>query len=62
MRHDSRASFLARNLATPYLGCEPKARVATTCVKQWFLGDLKCSLSGNYEDVEKMTIIFKKYI
>ncbi len=29
MRHDSRASFLARNLATPCLGREPKARVAT---------------------------------
>jgi hypothetical protein len=29
MRCDSRASFLARNLASPYLGCEPKARLAT---------------------------------
>jgi len=29
MRCDSRASLLARNLASPYLGCEPKARVAT---------------------------------
>jgi len=28
MRHDSRASFLALNLASPCLGCEPKARVA----------------------------------
>jgi hypothetical protein len=29
MQHDSRASFLARNLATPCLGHEPKARIAT---------------------------------
>jgi hypothetical protein len=29
MRHDSQASFLARNLATLCLGCEPKARVVT---------------------------------
>ncbi len=29
---DSRASFLARNLANPYLGHEPKARVVTICM------------------------------
>jgi hypothetical protein len=29
MQLDSRASFLARNLATPSLGREPKGRVAT---------------------------------
>jgi len=29
MWHDSRASLLACNLATPCLGCEPKARVVT---------------------------------
>jgi hypothetical protein len=32
MRHDSRASLLARNLATPCFGREPKARVTTTRV------------------------------
>jgi len=32
MWHDSRTSFLARNLATSYLGREPKARVATLMV------------------------------
>jgi hypothetical protein len=32
MRCDSRASFLVRTLASPCLGCEPKARVATTTV------------------------------
>jgi acyl-CoA synthetase (AMP-forming)/AMP-acid ligase II len=29
-RCDSWASFLVRNLASPYLGCKPKARVTTT--------------------------------
>jgi hypothetical protein len=29
MQHDSRTSLLARNLASPCLGHEPKARVAT---------------------------------
>jgi len=29
MQHDSQASLLAHNLATPYLGCEPKVRVVT---------------------------------
>jgi len=28
MRCDSRTSFLTCNLASPYLGCKPKARVA----------------------------------
>jgi len=27
--HDSRASLLARNLASPWLGRKPKARIAT---------------------------------
>jgi hypothetical protein len=31
MRHDSRTSFLACNLATPCLGHKPKARVAIAC-------------------------------
>jgi hypothetical protein len=30
MRCDSRASLLARTLASPCFSCEPKARVATT--------------------------------
>jgi hypothetical protein len=29
MKCDSRASLLARTFASPYLGCEPKAKVAT---------------------------------
>jgi hypothetical protein len=29
MKCDSQASLSARNLANPYLGCEPKARVVT---------------------------------
>jgi len=29
MRHDSRASLLAHNLATPCLGCELEVRVMT---------------------------------
>ncbi len=37
IRCDSRASFLARNLASPCLGREPKARVATLCVLFWFV-------------------------
>ncbi len=31
MRCDSRASLLARTLASPYFGREPKVRVATSC-------------------------------
>jgi hypothetical protein len=34
MRHDSRASSLARNLATPCLGHEPKARVTIKTEKK----------------------------
>jgi hypothetical protein len=34
MRCDSQASFLARTLVNPYLGREPKARVATTNSKR----------------------------
>jgi len=30
MLRDSQTSFLAHNLASPCLGCEPKARVAAT--------------------------------
>jgi len=29
MKCDFRASFLAHNFASPYFGCEPKARVVT---------------------------------
>ncbi len=36
MRHDSRASFLDYNLATPYFGREPKARVTTIYVFHCF--------------------------
>jgi len=32
MRHDSRASFLARNLATPCLSRKPKVTVTTVLV------------------------------
>ncbi len=34
MRHDSQASLLARNLATPYLGRKPKAKVVTSFVME----------------------------
>jgi hypothetical protein len=34
MRCDYQASLLARNLASPYFGREPKARVSTNQVKQ----------------------------
>jgi len=32
--YDSRASLLACTFASPCLGCEPKARVATTIINQ----------------------------
>jgi len=34
MRCDSRASLLAHTFASPYLGCEPKVRVATITLIQ----------------------------
>jgi hypothetical protein len=46
MKCDSQASLLARNLATPCLGREPKARVATIVVLcktyEAINGELKC--------------------
>ncbi len=34
MKCDSQASFLARTLASPYLGHEPKAKVATFSMEE----------------------------
>jgi hypothetical protein len=56
MRCDSRASFLARTLASPYLGPEPKVKVATPylqiveyTVKGSMLFKPSCIRTDNFE-------------
>ncbi len=46
MQHDFRASLLARNLARPYLGHEPKARVVTTRIISNMQEKIRMSLAN----------------
>jgi len=45
MRCDSWASFLAHNLASPCLGPEPKAKVATSLVSAHMEASMEASLN-----------------
>ncbi len=73
MRCDSQASFLARTLVNPYLGREPKARVATTNSKRGheklreeeFMGGFFLdyfSQEGEEEDDEYQQLVKRKKV